>query len=182
MKTQDLIRIEDIKSGNIKEFELLFREFYKPLLIHANRILQDGQEAEEVVQNLFFNIWKNRQDLSINISVNSYLYSAVRNNCLQFIKRQKIKTKYEQYLLSYSADSIEPIEYLEYNELHNKLYQVMNDLPERCQEIFKLNRFQGLKYQEIADQLKISIKTVEANMSKALKHFRKNLNEFMVSS
>ena len=85
-------------------------------------------------------------------------------------------------MLSYSADAIEPIEYLEYNELHNKLNQVMNDLPERCQEIFKLNRFQGLKYQEIADQLKISIKTVEANMSKALKHFRKNLNEFMVSS
>ena len=182
MKTQDLTRIEDIKSGNIKEFELLFREFYKPLLIHANRILQDGEEAEEVVQNLFFNIWKNRQELNINISVNSYLYSAVRNNCLQFIKRQKIKNKYEQYLLSYSADTIEPIEHLEYNELHNKLYQVMNDLPERCQEVFKLNRFQGLKYQEIADQLKISIKTVEANMSKALKHFRKNLNEFMVSS
>ncbi|PKP33980.1 MAG: RNA polymerase sigma-70 factor [Bacteroidetes bacterium HGW-Bacteroidetes-17] len=182
MKTQDLTRIEEIKSGNIKEFELLFREFYKPLLIHAYRILQDREEAEEVVQNLFFNIWKNRQDLNINIAVNSYLYSAVRNNSLQFIKRQKIKNKYEQYLLSYSADAVEPIEYLEYNELHNKLYQVMNDLPERCQEIFKLNRFQGLKYQEIADQLKISIKTVEANMSKALKHFRKNLNEFMVSS
>jgi len=182
LKTQDLTRIEDIKNGNIKEFELLFREFYKPLLIHANRILRDGEEAEEVVQNLFYNIWKNRQELNINISVNSYLYSAVRNNCLRFIKRQKIKNKYEQYLLSYSADTIEPIEHLEYNELHNKLYQVMNDLPERCQEIFKLNRFQGLKYQEIADQLKISIKTVEANMSKALKHFRKNLNEFMVSS
>lgn len=182
MKTQDLTRIEEIKCGNIKEFELLFREFYKPLLIHANRILQDGEEAEEIVQNLFFNIWKNKHELNINISVNSYLYSAVRNNCLQFIKRQKIKNKYEQYLLSYSASSIEPIAHLEYIELHNKLYQVMDDLPERCQEIFKLNRFQGLKYQEIADQLKISIKTVEANMSKALKHFRKNLNEFMVSS
>ncbi len=182
MKTQELTRIEAIKEGNIKEFESLFREFYKPLFIHANRILQDGAEAEEIVQDLFFNIWKNRQNLNINISASSYLYSAVRNNCLQFIKRKKIKGKYEIYLKGQNHQSIEPIEHIKYNELHARLYKVMDDLPDRCQQIFKLNRFQGLKYQEIADQLEISIKTVEANMSKALKHLRKNLSEFMLSS
>ncbi len=182
MKTQDLNRIEAIKNGDIKEFEMMFREFYKPLLIHANRFLQDGAEAEEVVQNLFFHFWKNKQEININVSINSYLYSAVRNNSLQVLKRRKIKSKYEQYLKSNSASSIEPIEYIKYDELHTKLFQVMNDLPDRCQEIFKLNRFQGLKYQEIADQLEISIKTVEANMSKALKHLRKNLSEFTLSS
>ena len=182
MKTQELTRIEAIKEGNIKEFESLFREFYKPLFIHANRILQDGAEAEEIVQDLFFNIWKNRQNLNINVSASSYLYSAVRNNSLQFIKRKKIKGKYEDYLKGQDHLSIEPIEYIKYNELHTRLHKVMNDLPDRCQQIFKLNRFQGLKYQEIADQLEISIKTVEANMSKALKHLRKNLSEFTLSS
>lgn len=182
MKKEDLDRIAAIKKGDIKEFEKLFREFYKPLLIHANRFVQDGAEAEEIVQNLFFNFWKNRQDLNIKISLTSYLYSAVRNNSLQFLKRRKIKSKYEQYLMSNPAESTEPIEYIKYKELHTKLFQVMTDLPERCQEIFKLNRFQGLKYQEIADQLEISIKTVEANMSKALKHLRKNLSEFTVGS
>lgn len=182
MKTEDLNKIEAIKSGDLKEFEKLFREFYKPLLIYANRFIQDGAEAEEIVQNLFFNLWKNKETLNINISVSSYLYSAVRNNSFQYLKREKIKSKYEQYLKYNSAESTQPIEQIKYNELHNRLYQVMNDLPERCQEIFKLNRFKGLKYQEIADQLEISIKTVEANMSKALKHLRKNLSEFTLSS
>ena len=182
MKQEDLIIIEEIKKGNIKEFEILFKRFYKPLLIHANRILQDSDEAEEIVQDLFFNIWKNKADININISVSSYFYSAVRNNCLQYLKRKKIKGKYESYLKYNSADSIEPIEQIKYNELHQRLHQVMNQLPIRCQEIFKLNRYQGLKYKEIADQLKISIKTVEANMSKALKHLRESLNEFTVSS
>lgn len=182
MKEDELKRIEEISKGNIKEFEVLFREFYRPLLLYANKILRKEAEAEEIVQDLFFNIWRNREKLNINVSVSSYLYSAIRNNCLQHIKRQKIKTRYQDYLRSQPVNIIQPIESLEYQELHQKINTVMDELPNRCQEIFKLSRFQGLKYQEIADQLSISIKTVEANVTKALKHFRKNLKEYTLST
>ena len=182
MNKEDLNRIKAIKNGNVKEFEMFFRELYLPLKAYARKILEDEMEAEEVVQNLFYNYWKNRQRIEINSSLSSYMFRAVHNNCLQVIRQGKLKYKYEKYIKSQSIESIEPLEELKYQELNGKINRLLGELPERCQEIFKLSRFQGLKYQEIADKLSISIKTVEANMTKALKHFRKNLEEYMINS
>lgn len=184
MNSTDNATIKAIKRGDIKEFEKFFRAFYKPLLNYAYRFFEDQQDAEEIIQDLFFKIWEKRARLEINSSLSSYLFRAVRNNCLQSIKYQKNKTKYQAYIKNQpnNYQDSEPLEALEYSELNEKVNHILNELPDRCQEIFRLNRFQGLKYKEIALELKISIKTVEANMSKALKHFRVSLEEYSVKS
>lgn len=184
MNLTDRVRIEAIKRGDIKEFEQFFRAFYKPLLSYAYRFFDDQQDAEEIIQDLFLKFWEKRAKLEITSSLTSYLFRAVRNNCLQAIKYQKNKTKYQAYIKNQTNDyqDSEPLEFLEYTELNEKVNYILSELPDRCQEIFKLNRFQGLKYKEIALELSISIKTVEANMSKALKHFRASLEEYSVKS
>ena len=174
-------RINKIKNGNIKEFEFFFRELYEPLLRYANSITNNENDSEEIVQEIFLNLWKNRKSIKITSSLSAYLYCSVYNNCLQQIKRNKLNTKYQQYAMSQINQPIEPIEELRYNELNKKVFEVLNELPENCQTIFKLSRFHGLKYREIAKKLSISIKTVEANMNKALKHFRENMRDYVVN-
>jgi len=179
VKREEQKQIRAIRNGNLEEFEKLFRMYYETLLNYAGSILKDENDAEEIVQNLFFNFWKNRESLEINSSLKSYLYRAVYNNCLQHLKHLKVRMRYEQHVKNYAEESIDPMEELKHKELQEKIYRLLDELPERCQTIFKLNRFDGLKYQEIADKLSISIKTVEANISKALKHFRKSLGEYV---
>ena len=181
MNYREAEKINKIKNGDIKEFEFVFRELYEPLLRHANLITKNENDSEEIVQEIFLILWKNRKNIEITSSLSAYLYRSVYNNCLQQIKRKKLNTKYQQYAMLQTNKPIEPIEELKYNELNKKVFEVLKELPENCQTIFKLSRFQGLKYREIAEKLSISIKTVEANINKALKHFRKNMKDFVVN-
>ena len=179
MEREEKKRIVAIRNGSLKEFERLFREFYVPLLEYSKSIIKDEAEAEEIIQDLFYNFWKNRQSLDIVTSLKSYLFRSVYNNSLQFLKHRQVKLKYEKYMMHKPEKSVEPIDELKAKELQHLITKSLEELPERCQQIFSLNRFDGLKYKEIADKLSISIKTVEANMTKALKHFRKSLGEYV---
>lgn len=182
MTIQDSARLKAIKKGNIQEYELLFREYFQPLLSYAISMLKSEADAEEIVQDIFFGIWKNKKKLDIHTSFSSYLYRAVRNNCLQLLKREKRKLNYQQDQRNWNEqESLSPGEILQYNELYDKINSVVDELPENCKTIFKLNRFQGLKYSEIAVKLAISIKTVEANMTKALKHLRRHMDEYVAN-
>jgi RNA polymerase sigma-70 factor (ECF subfamily) len=175
----DTARLKAIKKGNIQEYELLFREYFQPLLSYAISILKSESEAEEVVQDIFFNLWKNKKKLNVHTSFSSYLYKAVHNNCLQVLKKEKRKLNYQQEQRNWNYhESFNPDEILQYNELNEKINNIVDELPENCKTIFKLSRFQGLKYSEIAEKLAISIKTVEANMTKALKHLRRHMDEY----
>jgi len=168
-----------IKVGDIHEFETLFREYYERLCAFGNKYLGNLEQAEEVIQDTFYNIWKNREVINIKTSLKSYLYTAVKNNCLQVIRTRSLDIKYENYYKShYSNESISPIDELNAKELSKVIDKALNSLPERCQKIFRMSRYEGLKYHEIAEKLKISIKTVEANMGKALKHFRGQLKDY----
>lgn len=179
MTLHDTARFKAIQKGNIQEYELLFREYFQPLLSYAISILKSEADAEEVVQDIFFNLWKNKKKLNIHTSFSSYLYRAVHNNCLQLLKREKRKLIYQQDQRNWNHhESLSPWEILQYNELYEKINSAVDELPENCKTIFKLNRFQGLKYSEIAEKLAISIKTVEANMTKALKHLRRHMDEY----
>lgn len=165
-----------IQSGDLKEFERLFREFYAPLCIYANRFLGDKDKSEEIVQEIFYSLWKNRLTLEIKVSLKSYLYRAVHNNSLQVIEHQTVTEKYRQYIQSQETEfQMDPLREMELEELGRVIDQTMEILPARCRQIFRMNRFDGLKYREIADKLNISIKTVEADMGKALQAFRENL-------
>jgi len=168
-----------IKQDDLKEFEDLFKMFYTPLCHYANKFLKDMDVAEEIVQEFFYNYWKNRQTMVIQISLKSYMYRAIRNNSLKYLEHKAVVKKYEDNYkeVNVSESGFENNE-LELEELNSIIEATLNELPERCSQIFKLSRFEGLKYNEIAEKLSISIKTVEANMGKALQLFRKNLKHY----
>jgi RNA polymerase sigma-70 factor (ECF subfamily) len=172
--------VNKIKDGDLKEFEQLFRELYSPLCSYASQIINDNDKAEELVQDIFYGIWKNRLKLDIKVSFKAYLYKAIQNNCLQLIHHKQVEEKYKQQVayssMEFQSDPMEELEAIEMNLLIEK---TLEDLPERCRQIFSMSRFDGLKYKEIAQNLDISIKTVEANMGKALNIFRQNLKSYI---
>jgi len=171
---------QKIKNGNIKAFEQVFRELYSPLAGYANKIINDNNKAEEIVQEVFYVIWKNRESITISSSIKSYLYKSVQNSCLQNIQHELVKEKYKTYIININENKqLGPDTEMEVQEIKNEINRTLADLPERCRDIFNMNRFEGLKYREIADKLMISQKTVEANISKALKHLRKNLKSYV---
>lgn len=172
--------IQKIKQGNIHAFEEVFRELYSPLSGYANKIINDRDKAEEIVQDVFYIIWKNRERLTISTSLKSYLYKSVQNSCLQIIQHESVKEKYRQFVINRDGDKQpSPDVELEVQEINKAINRTLAALPERCREIFNMNRFEGLKYKEIAEKLSISQKTVEANISKALKHLRKDLRPYV---
>ncbi|MBE9467879.1 MAG: RNA polymerase sigma-70 factor [Bacteroidetes bacterium] len=179
MKISDKQIFKKIKKGDIKAFELFFKQNYKVLCNYAFHYLKNAQDAEEVVQDIFFIIWKNRKELNIK-SIKSYLFQSVKNNCLQQIRHKSLNDKYKSFVKhSYKENSEQADKIINAKEMNEIIEKTLNSLPERCKQIFKLSRYEGLKYREIAKKLSISIKTVEANMGKALMHFRNNLKAYI---
>jgi RNA polymerase sigma-70 factor, ECF subfamily len=171
---------ETLTVGDITAFEMLFRTYYQPLCNYAFTFLQDREDAEEIVQSTFILVWEKRETLAIRASVRPYLYAMVRNACLNVIKHEKIKEKYaleEMALGDRSHDSVAHT--VASNELEYRIKVAMGELPEQCRLVFKLSRFEELKYAEIAEQLNISIKTVENHMGKALRIMREQLKDYL---
>lgn len=172
--------IKQLSFIDLQSFEVLFRQYYQMLCSYAIRFVDDGDTAEEIVQDLFYRLWEKRAELQINTSVKSYLFSAVHNRCLKFIEHRNVELKYRNYYLKHESEiDSEPHDAHSVHELQGIIDNTLNSLPERCGRIFRLNRFEGLKYHEIAQKLSISVKTVEANMGKALKLLRKNLKNYV---
>ena len=181
MKAFEKHLLKSIRQGDIKSYEFLFRLHYEPLLSYSITITKSEADSEEVIQDLFYKIWKDRKKLNIKHSISAYLYQSVFHNSLQVVKRGKLNEKYIQYSLNQPRQDIDPAEILKYEELNQAFFQLMEKLPERRKLIFKMNRIQGLKYQEIADELSISLKTVEKNIALALRHFRENLEDYTLN-
>lgn len=176
--TGDTEIIRRIREGDVNEFESLFRSSYVSLVRYARVIIKDHDTAEEIVQDLFFRIWQDREKLNIESSLNGYLFRSVHNRCLHHIEHLKVVEKHaEEMSLRQPERQENPADILQYAELQARIASILEKLPERCGQIFYMNRFEGLKYSEIAEKLSVSIKTVEANMGKALREFRKELTE-----
>ena len=171
---------EALTTGDITAFEMIFRTYYQPLCNYAYTFLQDREEAEEIVQSTFTSIWEKHSTLSIRTSAKAYLYAMVRNACLNVIKHEKIKQKHvvEEVALSpRSHDSVTST--VTSTELEARIQQALEELPEQCRLVFKMSRFEELKYNEIAEQLNISVKTVENHIGKALKIMRDQLKDYL---
>jgi len=170
--------IRRIRQGDTGQFESLFRSSYVSLVRYARTLIKDHDTAEEIVQDLFFRIWKDRERLQIESSLNGYLYRAVHNRCLHYLNHIKVVEKYAREIAFNETENNEtPDDILNYRDLQAKIAGILERLPEKCGKIFCMSRFEGLKYSEIAHKLSISVKTVEANMGRALKEFRKALAE-----
>ena len=160
-------------------FEQVFKAHFKSLHGYALAILKDESTAEEVVQNIFFKLWDKAEALTITGPIAAYLYRAVHNESLNFLKHQKVKRSHQTHTLYHMRNETETSTKAGLKELEQQLHKAMNELPEQCRTIFQLSRFEELKYREIADQLEISVKTVENQMGKALRLLRVKLVDFL---
>ncbi len=163
---------------NDVDFEMLFKTHYKALLAYAFVILKDEDDAEEIVQQLFLKFWEKRELLSVQTSLKAYLYKCVYHDSLNYLKHQKVKTKYQDFTQHSMNNTYN--DRLEVTELQEQINLALNDLPEQCRTIFQMSRFEELKYREIAEALGLSIKTVENQMGKALRIMRIKLADFLV--
>jgi len=171
-----------LQQGNELAFEKVFTTYYEALHAYAFTILGDTAMAEELVQEVFFRVWAKKDKLDIQSSLKSYLYKSVFNECMDHLKHRKHKAIHTSYVLHQaktSSSGEDADRRAGLKDLEKKLQKALNDLPEQCRIIFQLSRFEGVKYQEIALQLGLSVKTVEAQMGKALKRLRISLAEFL---
>ena len=179
MNLKDQYLLLQIKKGNIKSFEEVFHRFYQGLCLYAKTVLKNQEVSEEIVQEVFYNIWKNRENLGITISLNNYLYKSVFNNSLMYLRKMKRELHLDDKVPVEKPDEYnDPSSLFDSYELNKAIEKTIRELPQRTRKIFMLNRMEGLRYKEIADKLSVSVKTVEADMGKALKAFRNSLKEF----
>ena len=161
-------------------FEQMFKTHFKRLHAYAFTILRDEIQAEEMVQQVFFKLWERNENLSLSGSVTAYLYRAVHNESLNYIKHQKVRSNHQLNVAYSMKNEVEhPAKKIMSGELEKKIHSALNELPEQCRTIFQMSRFEELRYREIADRLGISVKTVENQMGKALKLLRLKLLDFL---
>lgn len=169
------MEFERITQGDHGAFERVFREFYRPLCAFARQYLRDADAVEELVQDLFVRLWQDRDRVTITTSQKSYLFTAVRNRCLNALKQQdrmRVITEHDD-LPGEASDPMERI------ERAARIQAAIEGLPEERRRIFLLSRHEGLKYQEIADRLGLSVKTVENQIGRALKTLREELADLL---
>jgi RNA polymerase sigma-70 factor (ECF subfamily) len=176
----DISVLKKIKEGDVYTFEKVFRLYYSPLCLYAAGITGKMYIAEEIVQELFYVCWKEREKLQILHSLKSYLYGAVRNRSLQYIEHREVTNRHREMILLKTNDNntSTPQDLLEYKELEDLINRTLDKLPERRLRIFRMHRFEGKKYAEIASELSLSVKTVEAEMTKALQILRKEIENY----
>lgn len=167
-----------ICKGDKNAFNILFKNYYSGLVVFAHNYINDLPKSEEIVQDVFTKIWLERDSLEIKSNTKNWLFLAVKNKALDLLKHEKVKQKYHQYILNSNAEFYDQSFLLE-DELRELIKDTMEKLPKECKKIFVLSRIKGLKNKEIAQTLGISIKTVENQMSKALKIFKKSLKDYL---
>ena len=169
MEKSDINRIKGLRSGKESAYEQLFTEYYQPLSLFAVRYVSDLETAKEIVQDLFVTLYENRKSLLITTSLRSYLYQSVRNRCLNHLKHIQVNRKHLENLKLNQESSEDLQASIEKTELEVRIFKIVSGLPPRCQDIFKKSRVNGMKNIEIAELLDISIRTVETQISNALK-------------
>lgn len=160
-----------------KLFHTLFTAHFMPLAGYANKLVQDYDLAKDIVHNVFTTLWENREDTDFESPVKPYLYRSVHNRCLNALRDRKRTTAPTDFLLLPDSDPDQ--ELMNSTELESHIHRILESLPEKCREVFRLSRFEELKYSEIAERLGISVKTVEAQMSKAIRIFREQLVDYL---
>lgn len=169
-----------INSIKLKEFEAVFRELFIPLCRFAYTFLKDQDISKEIVHDVFVRIWEKKDEIHLDTPLKSYLYTSVRNRSLNYLRdNSKIVKEDISNYHDLTKDSMEQADILELQELEERINISLNNLPEKCAQVFRMNRFDGLRYKEISKKLNISVKTVETHMSKALKLLREDLKDLL---
>lgn len=166
------------KLSDNNAIEQYFFEYFEALHRYAYTLLNDGEEAKDVVQQIFMHLWEKKETLTITQSVRAYLYTTTHNHCLNRIKsRQTRQRHYHQFASGQEYATLDNEEQLSVRALKQEVLSAMNTLPDKCREVFYKSRFEEKTYPEIAKELDISVKTVEAHMGRALRTLRTMLSD-----
>lgn len=160
-------------------FTEIYNRYWKKLLAVARHKLERLEDAEEIVQDIFVNLWNRRNDIQINSSLNNYLAVSVKYRVIKTLDKYFNRQHYINTLVASSFVDDSTQEWLQFNELFGQLNHYVGDLPEKCRLVFKLSRDLGYSQKQIAEELQISEKTVEAHMGKAIKVLRAKLSHFI---
>ncbi|RLD50220.1 MAG: RNA polymerase sigma-70 factor [Bacteroidetes bacterium] len=174
-----MIEKPNISLLNKVSFEDLFKTYFKPLTAFAFKFVNDIDEAKSIVHDVFVKLWEKRDDIDMTKSVKSYLYTSVNNRSLNFIRDNKKFNRNENVFDNQSSSAPNVEEELSSLEIQKKIDASLNSLNPKVKRIFEMSRYEGLKYKEIAEELNLSVKTVETHMSTALKVLRENLKEYL---
>ena len=172
---------KNITMADADIFKALFHAHCQALIYFAYRFVRDMHIAEDIVQEVFVKVWKNRNTLDFTENMETYLFTAVRNLSLKHPRHTDVKRKGTQLIQIQLGNVPTPDEILNYKEIETAVEKTIQDLPERCRQIFSMNRYDGLTYNEISKILNISVKTVETQMSRALRFLRKRLAHLLTS-
>ncbi|MBE9509578.1 MAG: RNA polymerase sigma-70 factor [Bacteroidetes bacterium] len=165
-----------IKKGQTHAFDQMFDRYSQQLYRFSKSLLKNHEDAEEVVQEVFFRIWKKHDELNERKSFQSFLFSIAYNLIVDKFRQRVKDQKHEQFLIKQAQQNyLNPGKELEYKELKKQINKAITELPKRRKKIYQLNREKGLSYKEIAGRLRIKPKTVENHINLALKHIRKRL-------
>ena len=171
-----------IQVGDKEAMQLLFQREYLPICRTIRRFIADSATVEDLAQDVFLRLWTKRTGIVVNSSLSAYLRRMAVNEALGYLRRKRTFLEEEQIpiLLASAEDDTE--ERFFYRELDHQVRKAIDELPPRCRAIFQLSRFEEMSYQEIANELGLSVKTVENQMGKALKHLRARLQPYLKHS
>lgn len=169
--------VESIRNSNQGVFELVFNYYYSGLVVYADQIIKDTVISEDIVQSVFMKLWETRETIEIR-SFRSYFIQCVKNRCIDHLRSLQVKQRFDNRIPE--ADHLVMEEDLwTKNELSELIQKAIEDLAPRCREIFWMSRYENLKIAEIAEKLNISKRTVETQISKALKILRVKLVDYL---
>ncbi len=179
-KQQEYFVMSALRQDSKEAFSLLFQTYYTDLVLFCGNFIKDKDSCEDIVQSIFLKLWNDRKNIQIEISLKSYLLKAVRNSCLDEFRHIDIVRQYETEFGSSALDNYDTENYILYSDLYAHLSRALEKIPDLYKEAFVLNRFEGLKYREIAEKLNVSERTVEVRVSKTLDLLRKQLKDFFI--
>jgi RNA polymerase sigma-70 factor (family 1) len=168
--------MREIKADNMFAFDIIYKKYSKKVFKFGYSILKSTEESENLIQDVFLNLWENRHKVVNDSSIKSYVFTITYNSAISVLRKKAREDKFVEYLKSLQELHEEPVNVeIEFNELSGKLDTILNKLPPRQKEVYQLHKIDGLTYKQIAERLNISVNTIENHMAGALKTIRKNL-------
>lgn len=173
----ELLLWKTVVNDDEKAFEKLFSLFYSALAVYARRYIEEQAIREDIVQDVFVTLWENRKRLTITTSIRSYLTLAVRNHCLNYLKKEGINRQYQE--LDSAEESMNEHDVYLLSELYDLLEKALNKLPETYRLVFEMHRFDGKNYDEIARELQISVRTAKRYKSQVIELLKDELKDYL---
>lgn len=184
LKLENLVEkvlISKLRQGSKDAFSVIFITYYKDLVLFATNYTHEIDTAQEIIQDTFLKLWEDHDEIDIKISLKSYLLKTVQNRCIDWLRHVKVQQKFKDESLINSIDyEFNADTYIINSEIEGLIRDALNKIPPEFSQAYRMHRHEGLKYQEIAEKLNVSVRTVEVRIGKALSALRNELHDYLV--